>query len=140
MYLCVFVFFFSSRRRHTRCALVTGVQTCALPIYGRTMRLHLQLHSLAAEKFVSIQAMGPKDWMEASRDSFHTGNHASLAKVIRDAMPLEQSRVEPARGRSEEHTSELQSLMRSSYAVFCLKKKNINKMTDNTKQHTTIAR
>src|SRR3546814_11221632 len=29
MYLC---FFFSSRRRHTRCALVTGVQTCALPI------------------------------------------------------------------------------------------------------------
>src|SRR3546814_204664 len=31
----VFVFFFfSSRRRHTRCALVTGVQTCALPIYA----------------------------------------------------------------------------------------------------------
>src|SRR3546814_1167004 len=29
--VCV-VFFFSSRRRHTRCALVTGVQTCALPI------------------------------------------------------------------------------------------------------------
>src|SRR3546814_10220624 len=31
-----------------------------------------------------------------------------------------------ARGRSEEHTSELQSLMRISYAVFCLKKKNKN--------------
>src|SRR3546814_2449856 len=30
----VVVFFFSSRRRHTRCALVTGVQTCALPIYN----------------------------------------------------------------------------------------------------------
>src|SRR3546814_3087824 len=29
------VFFFSSRRRHTRCALVTGIQTCALPIYRR---------------------------------------------------------------------------------------------------------
>src|SRR3546814_1351670 len=28
----LFLFFFSSRRRHTRCALVTGVQTCALPI------------------------------------------------------------------------------------------------------------
>src|SRR3546814_11622666 len=28
-------FFFSSRRRHTRCALVTGVQTCALPIWFR---------------------------------------------------------------------------------------------------------
>src|SRR3546814_6711743 len=40
MFFCSFVFvyffvffFFSSRRRHTRCALVTGVQTCALPIY-----------------------------------------------------------------------------------------------------------
>src|SRR3546814_1505935 len=32
-----------------------------------------------------------------------------------------------ARTRSEEHTSELQSLMRISYAVFCLKKKNNNK-------------
>src|SRR3546814_10838141 len=29
-----FCFFFSSRRRHTRCALVTGVQTCALPIFS----------------------------------------------------------------------------------------------------------
>src|SRR3546814_6201264 len=31
----MFCFFFSSRRRHTRCALVTGVQTCALPISSR---------------------------------------------------------------------------------------------------------
>src|SRR3546814_14290048 len=31
----VLCFFFSSRRRHTRCALVTGVQTCALPICDR---------------------------------------------------------------------------------------------------------
>src|SRR3546814_1314492 len=31
------LFFFSSRRRHTRCALVTGVQTCALPISGRDL-------------------------------------------------------------------------------------------------------
>src|SRR3546814_2932061 len=35
------------------------------------------------------------------------------------------------RGRSEEHTSELQSLMRISYAVFCLKKKNSTKTIDN---------
>src|SRR3546814_10577191 len=35
------IFFFSSRRRHTRCALVTGVQTCALPIFpdGRSLDL-----------------------------------------------------------------------------------------------------
>src|SRR3546814_9429590 len=31
--LLLYLFFFSSRRRHTSCALVTGVQTCALPIY-----------------------------------------------------------------------------------------------------------
>src|SRR3546814_2551318 len=42
--VCLFsiFFFFSSRRRHTRCALVTGVQTCALPIYpGAEVLEHL---------------------------------------------------------------------------------------------------
>src|SRR3546814_8695916 len=41
-------------------------------------------------------------------------------------------------GRSEEHTSELQSLMRTSYAVFCLKKKNDKHSTTkkHKKQHT----
>src|SRR3546814_3957705 len=33
------LFFFSSRRRHTRCALVTGVQTCALPIFDALTKL-----------------------------------------------------------------------------------------------------
>src|SRR3546814_6598031 len=33
MFFVSVIFFFSSRRRHTRCALVTGVQTCALPIF-----------------------------------------------------------------------------------------------------------
>src|SRR3546814_2815791 len=35
---CLWVFCFSSRRRHTRCALVTGVQTCALPILSSPPR------------------------------------------------------------------------------------------------------
>src|SRR3546814_3975823 len=39
-------------------------------------------------------------------------------------------------GRSEEHTSELQSLMRISYAVFCLKKKNSNIAQRDTHAHT----
>src|SRR3546814_5441362 len=39
----------------------------------------------------------------------------------------------PLVARSEEHTSELQSLMRNSYAVFCLKKKNTT--TPNTNHH-----
>src|SRR3546814_9396571 len=37
------MFFFSSRRRHTRCALVTGVQTCALPIFALTGFFNLVL-------------------------------------------------------------------------------------------------
>src|SRR3546814_3296978 len=39
--------------------------------------------------------------------------------------------------RSEEHTSELQSLMRISYAVVCLKKKNINHQTTQDREHRT---
>src|SRR3546814_5044817 len=34
----IIAFLFSSRRRHTRCALVTGVQTCALPILGINLK------------------------------------------------------------------------------------------------------
>src|SRR3546814_15458668 len=48
------VFFFSSRRRHTRCALVTGVQTCALPIY-----CWLDLHRPVPD--VGIPAAGPPE-------------------------------------------------------------------------------
>src|SRR3546814_7910231 len=50
-------------------------------------------------------------------------------------LPSSTSGAGAKRGRSEEHTSELQSLMRISYAVFCLKKKKKHKLyitTDNT--------
>src|SRR3546814_1383973 len=43
------LFFFSSRRRHTRCALVTGVQTCALPISGGCLCGAVR-YSIAASK------------------------------------------------------------------------------------------
>src|SRR3546814_16516002 len=43
----VLLFFFSSRRRHTRCALVTGVQTCALPI-SRTSACRLNSPAMPA--------------------------------------------------------------------------------------------
>src|SRR3546814_20722203 len=42
--------FFSSRRRHTRCALVTGVQTCALPIYRRARQRHRRQGLAACER------------------------------------------------------------------------------------------
>src|SRR3546814_5963301 len=41
--------------------------------------------------------------------------------------PADRGGADAVRGRSEEHTSELQSLMRISYAVFCLKKKKTTK-------------
>src|SRR3546814_3452703 len=54
------------------------------------------------------------------------GDIASLQAAIesRDAGEMAGFLAEDFVGRSEEHTSELQSLMRISYAVFCLKKKN----------------
>src|SRR3546814_14416364 len=55
--MCVFFgcFYFSSRRRHTRCALVTGVQTCALPIsplYFRPLSLGVDIVLHAATKYL----------------------------------------------------------------------------------------
>src|SRR3546814_4179966 len=98
-------FFFSSRRRHTRCALVTGVQTCALPI-------------LIAEDLSKMKLEVSVD--EADVGQIKEGQRASFTV---DAFP---GKTFPAAiTRSEEHTSELQSLMRISYAVFCLKKKKI---------------
>src|SRR3546814_7980736 len=46
----IFFFFFSSRRRHTMCALVTGVQTCALPIYAGIEVVLLDRDISTAEK------------------------------------------------------------------------------------------
>src|SRR3546814_2270829 len=53
--------------------------------------------------------------------------------VGKETGGLNPKRPLTASDRSEEHTSELQSLMRISYAVFCLKKKNTQKSTHNNK-------
>src|SRR3546814_9403791 len=61
-------------------------------------------------------------------------------RAVQRGMPAAgrvRSAAPPAR-RSEEHTSELQSLMRISYAVFCLKKKKDTIEFDNRKQSKTI--
>src|SRR3546814_4253113 len=62
-----------------------------------------------------LTTIGPE-----SVSTFHTSH---------DTPPVSGSSGSPRAGRSEEHTSELQSLMRISYAVFCLKKKNKKKQT-----------
>src|SRR3546814_3186466 len=60
-------------------------------------------------------------------------SHKGVGPGITDAVAERHHAL-----RSEEHTSELQSLMRISYAVFCLKKKNQSSHEQNkNKQHTT---
>src|SRR3546814_14607317 len=55
MYLSCF--FFSSRRRHTRCALVTGVQTCALPIF-QVGKVSIGLPALRADLGMALGTAG----------------------------------------------------------------------------------
>src|SRR3546814_7966199 len=127
-------FFFSSRRRHTRCALVTGVQTCALPIY----RIGETVAECAVP--VGLRLAEMRNGGERVKGGMTRRRHAGIGdarmveverKIVRDdAVPVdvvEQPLVARAEqdavmrdGRSEEETSELQSLMGNSYAVFCL--------------------
>src|SRR3546814_1815091 len=56
----------------------------------------------------------------------------AVPRGVRQGRSARGARNRRGRKRSEEHTSELQSLMRITYAVFCLKKKTIKSNTDNT--------
>src|SRR3546814_1828736 len=140
---CVcYLFFFSSRRRHTRCALVTGVQTCALPISVQVIP-HVTdaikafvRADLTDEDFVICEIGGTVGdieglpFLEAIRQ---LGNelgrerslflHVTLIPYIAAAGELKtkptQHSVKELQSmgikpdiRSAEHTSELQSLMR----------------------------
>src|SRR3546814_1072144 len=141
------VFFFSSRRRHTRCALVTGVQTCALPIFncGAIPSELLESELFAHEKGAFTGAI------TARRGRFEMADGGTLfldeigdmplamqVKILRVLQERSFERVGANRSshcdvriiaathrnleeRSEEHTSELQPLMRITYAVCCLK-------------------
>src|SRR3546814_4398605 len=63
-----------------------------------------------------------------------------LAAAIRDLFPGRIALVSSFGARSEEHTSELQSLMRISYAVFCLKKKKTRNSKKHHQERTTLNR
>src|SRR3546814_4600683 len=75
--------------------------------------------------------------LSSSRDRARVPDikHFSLARRSMPSRPLLPSA--PAAPRSEEHTSELQSLMRISYAVFCLKKKTPNTQQPHQTQKIT---
>src|SRR3546814_2197953 len=63
-------FFCSSRRRHTRCALVTGVQTCALPISGEQYRASITLPDGTAKEVAlpAAREAGIVLWAYPNRD------------------------------------------------------------------------
>src|SRR3546814_3616484 len=124
--------FCSSRRRHTGCALVTGVQTCALPIDSVDCR-PAPASSIATANS-RLARTNEADGMSALWSSVLSvvdlwQNARCAASSCSDAVssraigPYSGALQPGAAMRSEEHTSELQSLMRISYAVFCLKKK-----------------
>src|SRR3546814_10384555 len=74
--------------------------------------------------------------LSACADEIRAGHHAAGTGRRTERGPGEAGPV--GRDRSEEHTSELQSLMRTSYAVFCLKKKNKTKHTNSTHIHNRL--
>src|SRR3546814_2781540 len=107
-----------------------------------------------ADRIATIPAHRPQDHITlemAPLEIRHRSVRPISAKHAQASRFLQQSRseysgrgfdrtMEPelCRYRSEEHTSELQSLMRISYAVFCLKKKTHQQNTENKKYRETI--
>src|SRR3546814_7143292 len=104
-----------SFRRHLAAARVAELQTRVL--YSDTLSLDLD---------------SPDDFEELRRRC------ASTADIVFTMMQGQYTTPALACARSEEHTSELQSLMRISYAVFCLKKKNISNLHTNQRLAYTI--
>src|SRR3546814_7399997 len=86
--------------------------------------VELQLSGVAV---VPVAGRELRDVVAQSHQRFHLRSHPQAAVAV--VAPVQRTYTD----RSEEHTTELQSLMRISYAVFCLKKKkHINNNTLNT--------
>src|SRR3546814_9143227 len=91
-FFCLFLFFFfSSRRRHTMCALVTGVQTCALPIYsghpGSITTIHADSAELAFEQ-LTLLVKESEGGADLARDDIR-----SLLKLLVDVV-MQTKKVE----------------------------------------------
>src|SRR3546814_3833282 len=96
------------------------------PLKGELPRDHALRLALAKAQAV---ARGPDEIVLAGDTCVGAGRRilpkADTPEMVRQCLELLSGRRHDVWSRSEEHTSELQSLMRISYAVFCLKKKNI---------------
>src|SRR3546814_17626407 len=97
----MYFFFFSSRRRHTRCALVTGVQTCALPICGgETLDMldigllhHLQkLARISGEGFNIAPLPLRIDGVEGKRTFPRTGKAGDDDKLVAGQVERSEER------------------------------------------------
>src|SRR3546814_13768781 len=87
-----YVFFFSSRRRHTRCALVTGVQTCALPILCLQASVNSQAHCIAG----CVGTGGEFPHYFATRCHFHAlGTRLAGQPVVKCAFKAVLPHFEP---------------------------------------------
>src|SRR3546814_11534553 len=98
-------FFFSSRRRHTRCALVTGVQTCALPIWQRHTLNVTRADMIAAGWSPSVRlfeaaACGTpivSDIWDGVTDLLPEGEALMLARGTEDVIAILEQSTEAAR-------------------------------------------
>src|SRR3546814_8800014 len=142
--MSIFSFFFSNRRRHTRCALVTGVQTCALPISLRAVagrivpqpegRPPINTVAIVLDKIAHDRSDGFRHhqlphlreaWerglnaIEAEAQARHCRSFAALETAQMDLLMAAVERgdiSDSAWARSEEPKSELQQLIRNSSA------------------------
>src|SRR3546814_6662931 len=87
----------------------TGNRTIAMTLHGLR-------GSIKPERLARQICGGATEIARMKKGTRHTTGFVCTTASIRTRLPVKQI-------RSEEHTSELQSLMRISYAVFCLKKK-----------------
>src|SRR3546814_11310680 len=82
--VCMFscLFFFSSRRRHTRCALVTGVQTCALPISSDASESLRSNFEAGGRAVADAESSGAPDSAAASESSSVTATPPDWEKSL----------------------------------------------------------
>src|SRR3546814_9883406 len=103
MHVLFRVFFLSSRRRHTRCALVTGVQTCALPISGVKDNVHTMKIAITGWGSISPLGVNGKVAWERYQDRKHCFIRAELPAGREWVAPLSAEGIMAAGSLAKEN-------------------------------------